>query len=271
MDREGDSYHTLSKMIESDYRFVIRLCHDRKNNGEGLKQVLRAERVLMEREVHLSARKKTGFPRADKIHPERETRTSILSVRSKQVKIPRSENLNKNEYPDFIEVNVVSVEEENPPIGEAAVSWFLLTTESIADENDVAKVIDNYRKRWMIEEFFKALKSGCKLEERQFEGNENWLKVVSLLLPIAAQVLNLRIIEDSDEKILLNEIQRKILEKLSKKYKLPCGNNKEIKMLIAKMGGHIKSNGPPGWSVLMKGMIDLFAMELGWILALSDM
>jgi hypothetical protein len=35
-------------------------------------------------------------------------------------------------------------------------------------------------------------------------------------------------------------------------------------MAIAGLGGHLKSNGDPGWLVLGRGMHDLLLLELGW-------
>jgi len=39
---------------------------------------------------------------------------------------------------------------------------------------------------------------------------------------------------------------------------------KEVMQAIARLGGHIKSNGPPGWLVLWRGYQKLKTMELGW-------
>jgi hypothetical protein len=39
---------------------------------------------------------------------------------------------------------------------------------------------------------------------------------------------------------------------------------REAMMAIAGLGGHLKSNGDPGWLVLGRGMHDLLLLELGW-------
>jgi hypothetical protein len=35
-------------------------------------------------------------------------------------------------------------------------------------------------------------------------------------------------------------------------------------LAVAALGGHLKSNGDPGWLVLGRGMHDLLLLELGW-------
>lgn len=57
------------------------------------------------------------------------------------------------------------MEKVSPPEGEVPISWFLLNTEPIETQEEILAEVDYYRKRWVIEEFFKALKSGSKIEE----------------------------------------------------------------------------------------------------------
>jgi hypothetical protein len=35
-------------------------------------------------------------------------------------------------------------------------------------------------------------------------------------------------------------------------------------LAVASLGGHLKSNGDPGWIVLGRGLHDLLLLELGW-------
>ena len=63
-----------------------------------------------------------------------------------------------------LSVNVVHVLEPEPPTGDVPVEWFLLTSLPVATPKQIAYVVDCYRARWMIEEYFKALKTGCQYE-----------------------------------------------------------------------------------------------------------
>jgi hypothetical protein len=264
MDREGDSYETLDKLIDSGYRFVIRQCHDRKDLllGKKIDEVLRSSPTVVQREVYLSKRSKSTFPNTNRIYPERQSREALLEVKAKRVEIKRSEWLDrqgKKHYNSSLQLNVVHVKEVGV---ESGVSWTLLTTESIDTPEDILKIVDYYRKRWVIEEYFKALKSGCKLEERQFESIESYIKVLNLLLPIAIATLNLRFLEGLEK--IFDEQDGELLEKLSIKYKQKVDTPLGIKLLIARLGGHIKSNGAPGWSVLLSGMQKFYAMREAW-------
>ncbi len=45
------------------------------------------------------------------------------------------------------------------PTGETPVEWFLLTNLPVDTPDEIAFVVDCYRGRWTIEEYFKALKT----------------------------------------------------------------------------------------------------------------
>jgi len=38
---------------------------------------------------------------------------------------------------------------------------------------------------------------------------------------------------------------------------------------VARLGGHLKSNGPPGWQTLGRGYIDLLLLEAGFRIAVA--
>jgi Transposase DDE domain len=63
----------------------------------------------------------------------------------------------------------VLCEELNPPPGEDAICWMLVTTLPIETDSDVQCVIQYYCVRWQIEIYFRTLKSGCRIEARRFE------------------------------------------------------------------------------------------------------
>ena len=74
-------------------------------------------------------------------------------------------------------VNVVLVREVNPPEGEEPVEWILLTSLPIDTIEQVHMVIQYYTVRWMVEVFFRTLKSGCRVEARRFETIDAFLRV----------------------------------------------------------------------------------------------
>jgi IS4 transposase len=74
----------------------------------------------------------------------------------------------------------------------APVAWYLVTSESVDTVEQVEAVVDAYRARWVIEELFKALKTGCNFERRQLESSQSLRIALATFLPIAVQLLALR-------------------------------------------------------------------------------
>jgi len=167
-----------------------------------------------------------------------------------------------------IEVNVVRVFEPNPPRGEEPVEWVLLTNEPIATKQDVVTIVDIYRARWLIEECNKALKTGCRYEERQFESRDALLTLLAMTLPIAVELLWLRAAcrgnPNGPATQVLTPLQLEILAKMGSRKLPPSPTVHDALWAIAALGGHMRTNGEPGWLVLHRGMTKLFAYEEGW-------
>ena len=88
-------------------------------------------------------------------------------MRAKSLVISPPPHFDRNLPP--VPVNVVLVEEPQPPAGETPIQWLLITTLPISDLDQVVQVIEYYQRRWQIEIYFRTLKSGCRIEQRQFE------------------------------------------------------------------------------------------------------
>ena len=83
-----------------------------------------------------------------------------------------------------VEVNLVLVEEAEPPEGCDPIRWLLVTTLPVATVDDVKQVVAIYCLRWQIEVYFRTLNSGCRVEARPFETLrrvENGLAVYSII------------------------------------------------------------------------------------------
>ena len=280
MDREGDSFTLLHGLMRKEHRFVIRLSKERKASStdeadggwEPLSQVLARLDGSTEREVPLSRRKTRSAPRSNKTHPARKGRIARLRFTAGSVQLCRPKYL-KAPYPKSLQVNVVRVYEIDTPDGEEPVEWRLVTTDPIETESDVIAVVDKYRARWAIEEFFKALKTGCAYKDRGAENRRSLLNVLALLVPIAWQILSVRDLARSNPTqpatLVMSERQIAVLKAISK---TPVPDNptiEEAMYSIAAQGGHLKRNGPPGWQTLAKGLELLLSAEMGWAAAME--
>jgi len=267
MDREADSYELFEHLMNGKHRFVVRLQHDRNlENGGKLLDTLASAPFVAEREVSLTGRVGHSAPAARKIHPPREARNAKLSVSATRVAVKNP--LNKELS---LELNLVRVVETEPPTDGAPVEWRLATTESVNTPEQVLAVVDAYRARWRIEEYFKALKTGCAMEKRQLETLDALLNALGLFIPIAWNLLRLRVLSRHEQPAskVLNSTQLKVLQ-ASSKTELPAHMSVRDAMLaIAKLGGHLKRNGDPGWITLGRGYERLLTLEEGWTLAQS--
>lgn len=269
MDREADSYELILALYEEKIRFVTRLCHDRSIvMPEGIlgkvSHGMEGSPFFVEREVVLSARKRSDSPKTRKIHPERTSRVARLELRAKTLLLKKPDYYPKT-MKKSVEVNVVDVTEVDPPAGETAVHWRLYTKEPITNAAQVERVVDLYRMRWGIEEYFKALKTGCAYEKLQLESLDALLIALSIVIPISWNLLRLRFLErahpEQPATQVLSSLQILVLQSLVKgifsKKALEAITTKEAFVAIAGLGGHLKQNGSPGWLTLTRGWLKL--------------
>lgn len=259
-DREGDQLALLQALADSDRPFVIRSRHDRRL-AEGEEVRLRAAavaaKVTFRREVPLSPRPKILGPKGER-HPARRHRIARLSFAATTVELDQSS----------LRLNVIHVFERKPPKGEPAVEWFLITNLPIGTDEEIAFAVDCYRARWTIEEYFKALKTGCQYEKRQLESAHSLLNALAILAPVAWRLLLLRQLARAPNRAPASDaLTAKQLEVLRAVAKRPLPRKpsaRDAMLAVAALGGHLKNNGDPGWLVLGRGMHDLLLLELGW-------
>ena len=275
MDREADIYELLSGMVRNGRRFVIRASQDRllAEGDEKFFSVLPGAPVLLEREVKLSARLKPRGTSKGRGHPVRYGRPARLAISCRRVTIRRPKRCGSS-HPESLCLNVVHVYEPSPPADQAPVEWILVTSEPIETSQQVAAVVDAYRARWLIEEYFKALKSGCSYEARELRSVHTLTNMLGLLAVIAWRLLLLRALERQEPQTPAAEIiDVTLLEALAARLKhikepkpLPANPTvADVMKGIARLGGHHKSNGPPGWALLWHGLQDWLTYAAGFI------
>jgi len=90
-----------------------------------------------------------------------------------------------------VTVTAVLAREEAPPLGEKAIEWQLLTNRVAETLEQVVELIDWYRRRWLVEIFFRILKSGCRVEALQLGTLERLERALVIYLIIAWRILHL--------------------------------------------------------------------------------
>src|SRR5690606_23580125 len=136
-------------------------------------------------EVELSIRGRTPKSAAEDRarRSAREARDIKATVRAKTLTLRPPQRFDRKLPPTT--VNVVLVREDNPPEGEEAVEWVLVTTLPVGTLEQVRAVVEFYCVRWNIEILFRTLKSGCRIEHRRFEHIDRLLPCLALFLIVA--------------------------------------------------------------------------------------
>lgn len=273
MDREADAFHLVRDALDHDVRFIVRVARDRVLLDENDERLGRVSEVLVccqdvvQREVPLSRRaaKNYNAPSA------REARVAKLAITGTQAAIARP-NYDRDSAPS-LPVNLVYVRELDAPNDIEPVAWVLMTSEPIDTPRQLLQVVDDYRARWMIEEFFKALKTGCAFEKRQLESYQTLTNALGIFLPIAWHLLLLRhdarANPDEPADRVLSPTQIRVLRARVPKLMPPTPSAADALRAVAYLGGHFIKR-PPGWLVLGRGLEKLLDLEAGWLLARGE-
>jgi IS4 transposase len=277
IDREGDSYELLSKLIQNRHSFVIRWCKDRNARPAGSESdewqrvsalLESAKTVNVSREVNVSERKAKTAPGAREANPPRLERQAHLRLAhcTLELKAPRY----LPHLPQSLKVNVVRVFEPNPPQNEEPIEWVLLTNLPTNKNSLIERVVDIYRQRWLIEEFFKVLKTGCAYRTRKLTNPASILNCFAMLLPIAWKALALRCAAADDSQPAAAVLDQDEIDVLKAKAHLkgkPLPHRPtaaDVLLIVAQLGGHRKARGAPGTAVLMRGIEKLQLLAAGW-------
>jgi Transposase DNA-binding/Transposase DDE domain len=265
MDAEGDSYELFAHLLDGKHRFVIRASANRLlATDEKLFTALDSATTVARREVPISGRARVAC-RGHNSHQARAARIAKLQVRVTSVELRRPRD--HEHVPPSVRMNMVHVVELETPEGAQPVDWKLYTTEEIATPEQALAVVDYYRRRWVIEEYFKALKTGCAYEKRQLENRRALLNALAMLAPIACRLLELRHQGRAEAPVkptALTSQQIQVLRSVLRK-KLPdAPTAREVMLAVAGLGGHLKRNGDPGWQSLGHGLLKLLSYEVGW-------
>lgn len=279
MDREADSYALFSQIQRLQQGFVIRLRTDRRAkqvderdddvDGSTLGTLATEMKGICTREVPLSKRGAKRAPASLKTHSAREARHALLHFSAMNVELAKPHYV--ADAPASLTLGFVRVWEPNPPEGEQPVEWLLITNEPCETPDEIVRVVDLYRCRWIIEEFFKALKTGCALEKRQFESRDALVNLLALFLPIAIHLLWIRTCArdtpDTPATDVFTSLQLTVLRHRSHRRMSENPTAKEALWVLAGIGGHIPNNGWPGWQVLGRAYVKLLEAVEVWKLA----
>jgi hypothetical protein len=253
-DRESDIAALIGRAAALGHPadWLLRACHNRKVDGE--------EDKLWD---GFEARHEVGSIRFTlPARPPQASREveQTLSVRRCRVSTPEGK----------VEITAILAREVNPPAGVEPVQWRLMTNRPAATLEEVAELIDWYRARWEIEQFFFVLKTGCRVEALQLSAIRRIERALALYVLVAWRVLRLmrlgRLCPEMSCEVFFSRPEWQAAYLVARKTlpKSPPTLNEVIR-LVAGFGGFLgrRGDGEPGVKTLWTGLQRVMDFAVG--------
>lgn len=265
-DREADLYPLWALVPNGHVHVLGRVYHDRKlAEGGTLTTAARNWPVLGTRRLTIRER------------GDRPARAAELELRTGSVTLLRPRGIRGPSLPQQVALTLIELSEPNPPAGAKAITWRLLTTHAVADAGVAWQVVDWYRKRWVIEQFFRTLKKqGLQIENSQVETADCLIKLAAVAARAALIIMQLTQARDGtsslDAPVVFSPAEIATLEAVNASYSRPRGNPHpplslaSAAWIIARLGGWNgrPSARPPGPITFKHGLQILQIMAKGW-------
>lgn len=155
------------------------------------------------------------------------------------------------------------------------LEWILLTSLPVDSAEDALHIVKIYEQRWIIEEYHKCLKTGCKIEEAQLKTANRILALLGILGVVATQLLWLRdITRRHPDNLACEYVEKDVIDAVKSLCKLTGPISMTVKELwrrIAMLGGFLgrKSDGNPGWQTIWSGWLRVQDVLTGMAIARS--
>jgi hypothetical protein len=268
-DREADIFELLLEAERNsleNMRFVIRARHnrclsERDAAAGGAVHVKMYDRVARQAPL---GRVTIDVPR----QKERKARMAELEIRATklEIKSPHIKNLPN------VTVWCVHAKEVDPPSGVDPLEWYLLTDLLCETLAEAVAALQYYAMRWQIEVFFRVLKTGCKVEQLQFERLARLQPCLAVYMIAAWRILNVMMLgrhcPDLPCDILLTEAEWKSAWQVRRQTPPPESPPAlgEMISILSSLGGHLgrKCDGLPGPKSIWIGLHRTMEFALAW-------
>jgi hypothetical protein len=273
-DRGADDYEVFCHAYLNHCGWVIRAC--RLN-----RIILTLQGTQTTLEEHLDVQPVQGHQTLEvPATAKRAARTAQLELRYAALHLPTPQVTNvwirKHAPAEPLPMWVVELIEIDPPCDAEPVRWVLLTSERVESIDQARRIIDSYSQRWAIEEYHKALKTGCRVEQRYYETSERLERITGLLAIVAVQLLKLRTLaEEEPNRAALEVVPVEWVKAIAQVRQRPGPRARQLNaatITIAEfvkhlggLGGHLgrKCDGRPGWQTLWYGLEKLLLILRG--------
>jgi hypothetical protein len=270
-DRESDIFALYASAAERHFHVIARSMHERKlADDTGLYAAGEAMAVVEQRAIVLPAR------------AQRPERVAVLDLRFGAVNLARPQTRFLRHLPKSLPLSLVDVREHDPHAGIEPLHWRLLTTHPVANAEAAWRIVEWYKRRWLIEQFFRVLKTqGFKLEDSQVATADRLLKLVAIAAKAAVITIQLLQARDgrdrqsvrlafNDNEVATLAAFNQNLEAQSKRLRNPHPPDSLAwaAWIIGRLGGWdgYPSSKPPGPITMKHGLEYFHAAAAGWSL-----
>ena len=275
-DRESDIYEYVAS-APANTDVILRACQDRQivPQGEDRAALLFAFIECLPEQGRFTAQ----IPAA----PGRKARTSELAVRFSPFVLSRP-RVAARDLPESTSLWVVDVRETSNPQEGEPIHWRLLTTLSVISLAEARRIVELYRMRWTIEEYFHTLKTaGFDIESADI--GEPWAMINLVAAAAVAAVTVMQLVRARDgatQEQLADAFapeDQPIIEAISvrlegntakQKNPHPKGSLAFAAWVIGRLGGWTGYYGKPGPLVMRRGLDDFQRIKYGTTLRLLD-
>jgi len=275
MDREADIIELLDRIPDQRTTLVVRVSHNRYVIDEQGKRILLND--LLARSTNIGEAKL-------KINSKKRKQGEVeFELRHERITIPwrQTSRIKEKKNPDGVPMTVVEIKEVSSQNNEEPIVWRLYTSSEISSHSQVLELVDIYKKRWLIEEFFKLLKTdGYDIEGTEFSSGKVIRKLILLVMKASIKVLQIKAARDgsTNEKIdlLFSEKEIRCLKALNKKLEggtvkqqnpHDAGSLAYASWIIARLGGwkeFYQPSRPPGTKTFVWGLEKFESIMIGY-------
>jgi hypothetical protein len=260
-DRESDIHEVFATCRDNRVDLIIRAYQKRKVADDHSTVFQAVAKAPLQGRYEMDIRTRAGRP----------ARRAQIEVRATAVTLygtwrPGGKSPSAN-------VNVVEAREVNPLAGVEPIHWVLLTNWPVDSFEKSSRVIKAYTRRWLIEEYHKALKTGAQIEQTQLSTADRIQALLGVLSIVAVRLLTAKLLAETepDVKLIPSDVGPEILAILEVKLGKPKEGWTYLNVFksIARFGGFLarKSDGNPGWLTIWRGWHDLNLMAQGFSFA----
>jgi hypothetical protein len=272
-DRGADNFEVFCHLMEQRANWVVRASalHRVILTPDGKRLALKAHLpdLMLTGTYELTLRSRKDQP----------GRTANLEVRCGAIHLsvpPHKSPYLQQRRPQPIAMKVVWVREADAPKGTVPIEWVLYTSLAVTTFDDAWEVIEYYESRWLVEEYHKAIKTGCRVTDRQLKDSDRLEAMMGVATIVAVRLLQLKSIANTEPDqparrvvpLLWLAMLKAARRNLRRVHDLTV---KQFYCELAKLGGFLgrTGDGDPGWVTIWRGWEKLNALVRGAELAVT--